>query len=119
MILKEVLLAAAVAGLPPTPSETPLKDEIVITGVGDPVAKECADAEAPMQKRLNLTVLKVVVTKSRKWGTIWRADRAFPHNATEKAIVFRSVCWSTKGGYALLDAPVEMFDPKASVQLLK
>ena len=98
------------------PSATPQKDEIAISGAGDSQATKCASYEAGMQRRLKLTLLKVVVTKSPGWGTIWRADTAFPiKKAGERPIVFRTTCW--KG--SIEERPLEMFDPKASIPPLR
>lgn len=122
MILNWIILAASAATLPPMPSETPQRDEILITGQSDPVAVRCADTEAKMQKALHLTALKVVVTKDRKWGTIWRADRAFPRRRDEPPIVLRSVCWSSgpaKDALSTLETPVDIFDRQGNVPLLK
>jgi hypothetical protein len=97
--------AAGVAS--PMPPATVQKDEVVITDTGDPVAKDCADTEAKMEEALHLTVLKVVVTKSPKWGTIRRAYRAFPPKVRQSPMKLLSVCWSASGTLQHLVLPGE------------
>ena len=92
MIPAWLFLAAGVA-LPPMPPDAPDKTETIISGVGDAVASRCSAAEAVRGKRLKTTQLKVVVTKSPKWGTIWRQDVAFPvDHPGDQPIIFRTIC---------------------------
>ena len=89
---------------------------------GNLVAKQCADDEAKMEKALHWTAMKVVVTKSQKWGTLWRADVALARKPNEPQAVTRLVCWKSGTGdksLSTLVAPVELFDPKAGVPLLR
>jgi hypothetical protein len=57
----------------------PEADERIMSGKGDPVAIECASDDETMRHRVRGKLLKVVVTHSPKWGTIWRADVSVPH----------------------------------------
>jgi hypothetical protein len=69
-----------------------------------------------MSGRLKTKQLKVVVTKSPKWGTIWRQDEAFPvDHPGDKPIIFRTICSKD----VVVVRPLEMFNPKASIKPLK
>jgi hypothetical protein len=110
------LVLAAGTALPPMPPDAPDKTEIVISGVGDVVAIRCAKNAAVMGKHLKTTQLKVVVTRSPRWGTIWRQDVAFPvDHPGDRPIIFRTVCCKDIENIR----PLEMFDPKASIGPLK
>jgi hypothetical protein len=109
-------MAFAASDLPPMPPDAPQKDEVVIDGKGDAVVSRCATMAARMNKDLKLTQLTVIVTRSAKWGTIWRSDTAFPvQGPGDKPILSRTVCW--KNGDLM--RPLEMFDPKASIEPLR
>jgi hypothetical protein len=53
---------------------SPQPDETVISGKNDPVAADCAAIEAPWTKWMDERIVKVLITRSPKYGTIWRAD---------------------------------------------
>jgi hypothetical protein len=104
--------AAAAATIPPMPPPALQKDEIVFTAVDDPVVKMCAGNENRMRKALKFRILKVVITRSPKWGTVWRADVAFPTDSTQdEPIVFRTTCWKQ----GIDQRPLQMFNPDASI----
>ncbi len=111
-VFANVPCAWAAAALPAMPADAPAKDEIVIGGEHDPVGMRCARDARKMWKSLKMTPLKVVIVKSPKWGTVWRADAAFPVRKTgDTPNIERSVCW--KNGELL--RPLEMFDPSQSI----
>jgi hypothetical protein len=93
------------------PPAAPQQDETVIDGIDDAVAKACADRAGRITRDLNLTELRVVITKNQRWGTIWRADHSFPHAPNERPFLWRTVCWSD----GTLERPLEMFDSSQSI----
>lgn len=93
--------------LQPIPPDNPAGDEVAIAGDNDPVAVNCERSERWIWKALNERPLKIVVTHSATWGTIWRSDTAFPVlSKAEHPTMWRCVCW--KGG--MLERAVEMLD---------
>jgi hypothetical protein len=60
-------------------SLVPQADERTVNGKGDPVAIECASDDEETRNEVQGKLLKIVITRSPKWGTIWRADVAVPH----------------------------------------
>jgi len=74
--LKEIPADEAVARQEPSdfPPDAPGKDERVIDGASDPVAKRCADSAEFSAILENARMPRVLVTTTRKWGTVWRAD---------------------------------------------
>jgi hypothetical protein len=113
--LLNVTCAWAASDLPPMPAPAPQKDEVAISGENDLVATRCRKNEGELWNKLGLTPLRVVITKSPMWGTIWRSDAAFPTFAPgESPILFRTVCWE-KG---VLERPLVMFDPSQSIPRL-
>lgn len=113
-LLVPVLFAAVAIGageLPPMPSDAPAQGEIVFDGMSDQVATGCADRSEKMNHRLGRRLVRVVVTKSATWGTIWRADTVVSLGKGVPDMLWRTVCW--KSGQ--LERPLEMFDPKQSI----
>ena len=103
--------------IPPMPPDAPQADEVVIDAPNDPVVVQCAKY-ADAFKRIE-TVSKVVVTRSKQWGTIWRADvSATGYNPP---ILSRIVCWNSGPGKAISveHRPLEMFDPTQSIPPLQ
>ena len=105
---------AAAPNLPPMPGDAPQPDERVIDGKNDEVAARCANMSAQMNRGLGRKMLRVVVTTSAAWGTIWRADTSVPLGKGGD-MRWRTVCWKTGD----LERPLEMFDPKESIPPLK
>ena len=104
------------AELPPMPPDAPQADEVVVDDPNDSVVVNCAKY-ADAFKRIE-TITKVVVTRSKKWGTIWRADvSATGYNPP---ILSRIVCWNSGPGRAISveHRPLEMFDPSKSIPRL-
>jgi hypothetical protein len=97
--------------LPPMPPEAPARDEVVIDGTGDAVAANCAKDFDEMGTRLRYTRLRVVTTRSPKWGTVWRADFSMPVGGGVSPLLSRYVCSKE----ASLIRPLKMFDPAASI----
>ncbi len=123
--MKLILLAAATAllagpsgaadavapRLPPMPADAPAPDETPLATPDDPVVLKCVKNAEMMDRGTGRRRIKVVVTLSPGWGTVWRADSAFPAEGGEQPVLWRSVCW--KGG--VLERPLEMFDPSRSI----
>lgn len=110
------LVFAAAAVMPPMPPDAPDSTETVISGADDAIATRCAASAEAMREELKTTQLKVVVTRSPKWGTVWRQDSAFPiHRPGDRPNIFRTVCSKDIEHIR----PLEMFDPKASIPPLK
>jgi len=93
-ILVLAALAAAGVGPPPRiPDEPPLSP-----GPEAPISPPLtphADCIAQALQLLSLThgrLQRAVVTHSRRWGDVWRAD--FEADAVEPPLVNRIVCWS-------------------------
>ncbi len=76
------------------------------------VAAHCERMIALMEARIGWTVRRRLVTRSDKWGVVWRAD-LLPKD--DGAGLWRETCWFMKGrrsGYATSTQPLEMFDEK-------
>jgi hypothetical protein len=101
-------------GLPPMPPDAPAADEVVIDGTSDPVAAQCASFFDGMHKQTGDTTLRVVVTRSAKWGTVWRSDSSVPLDDGEPPMRWRNVCAKQQ----ILTRPLEMFDPTQSIPTL-
>jgi hypothetical protein len=97
--------------IPPMPPDAPLKDEHIIDGKGDPVVARCARSERYLRERMHGKLLKVVITHSPKWGTIWRADTAWPLGDHYPPMIERTSCTER----VQVERPLEMFDPKQSI----
>lgn len=94
--------------------DAPGPDEKPISGASDAIAENCARSQARMAKSLHQTILKVRITHSPRYGTIWRADTAFPLDGGRR-YVSRTVCW--KG--MEVDRPLDMFDTSKSIPPLQ
>lgn len=111
LLLPSTALTAPLNELPEMPPAAPGPDERSAGDVQDEVVSRCAQFAQKMREGVGTRLVKVVVTDSPNWGTIWRADSAFPASAGEPPYLWRSACWN--GG--VLERPVGMFDPKDSV----
>jgi len=103
-----ILLVADMAPDAPGPDEKP------ISGASDAVAENCAKSQARAAKALHETILKVRITHSPRYGTIWRADTTSPLIGGYR-FVSRTVCW--KGMEVI--RPLDMFDPSKSIPPLE
>lgn len=102
---------AADPRLPPMPADAPAADETAFATPDDPVVLKCANYAEMLDRGAGTRRVKVVVTRSPRWGTVWRADSAFPAQGAEPAILWRTVCW--KDG--VLERPLDMFDPGQNI----
>ena len=73
------------------PPSNPASDETIINGANDPVVQTCEQDVRQMWKITNVRPVKIVISASAQWGTIWRADGAFP---VESETVRRIYCFS-------------------------
>ena len=97
--------------LPPMPADAPAPDETPLATADDPVVLKCAKFAETLDRGTGTQRIKVVVTRSPRWGTVWRADSAFPAAGDEPPGLWRTVCWT--GG--VLERPLQMFDPSQSI----
>jgi hypothetical protein len=97
------------------PPVAPLADERIIDGKGDPVASDCASSEIERLKSSHAKVRKIVITRSPKWGTIWRADAVVPTDLDGQPMLERTVCTE----HLVVERPLVMLDPKKSIPPLK
>jgi hypothetical protein len=56
------------------PPDAPGSDERIIDGSNDPVVKRCVKGAEFMDLLSNARIARVLVTTTKKWGTVWRAD---------------------------------------------
>ncbi len=96
------------------PPAVPQRDEVVINGWKDAVALHCTEREQNVWNQLNLKPVRIVVTRAPKYGTVWRADVAFPGDAHE-ADLWRSICWAN----GTAERPLERIDTGNSIPRLK
>jgi len=96
------------------PPDAPEAGEELAAADIDPVATRCAAYADAVRERTGVKLLKVVITTSPRWGTVWRADSAFPGSPGAAPNLWRTVCWD--GG--VLERPLQMFDPRQSIPAL-
>jgi hypothetical protein len=58
------------------PPAAPASDEAVLAGKADPVVQRCAGLAEKLAIASDSRIVRVVITRSADWGTIWRADLA-------------------------------------------
>ena len=104
-------LILAIADMAP---DAPGPDEKPISGASDAVAETCAKSQAWMAKSLHETTLKVRITHSPRYGTIWRSDTVSPPIEGHR-VGSRTIC--SKGMEVI--RPLDMFDPAKSIPLLE
>ena len=113
------LAACATPGprLPPGPAVAPQPDEVRLEPPWDELARNCDETTRKLARLGGDRVLKAVVTRSPRWGTVYRADtEAEPAKAPdEPAIIFRTICWRK----IFLVRPLEMGDPAETVPPLE
>jgi hypothetical protein len=95
-------------GPPPSPGSEP-RLSTDQTGV----VAHCDMVGQVFEKR-GFKVVRKLVSQNSKYGVVWRADMAAPGDVQA---VSRLICWKIPGrsGYSLVDRPLEMFDPSASI----
>ncbi len=67
-----------------------------------------------MAKSLHETILKVRITHSPRYGTIWRADTV-SRQIEGQRLVSRTICWKGMEVFR----PLDMFDKSKSIPLLE
>jgi hypothetical protein len=97
--------------LPPTPADAPAPDETPLETRDDPVVLRCEKHAQAMEQGTGRRRVKVVITQSPRWGTVWRVDSAFPAEGGAPPSLWRTVCWKS----GVLERPLDMFDPSQSV----
>jgi hypothetical protein len=77
------------------------------------VAAHCEAAQQTYAK-LGWKIVRNVVSQNARYGVVWRADVKMPGDGGEP---WRVICWRMPGraDYSIVDRPLEMFDPSASV----
>jgi hypothetical protein len=95
-------------GPPPSPGEEPR-----LTTDSTGVLAHCDAIQAALEKR-GMKVVRKVISQNSEYGVVWRADIAVPGNDSPQS---RLICWKRPGhdDYSILDHPLEMFDPSASI----
>ena len=63
-------------GIEAFPPAAPAPEETVLAGSADPIAQRCAGLAERLAIALDSEIVRVLITKSADWGTIWRADMA-------------------------------------------
>ena len=97
------------------PPDAPAADEVVINPLSDAVAERCAKSADRVTKDVGGKILKVVVTHSPHWGTIWRADTSNPLPGGYPPMLSRTVCTKDFD----LWRPLTMFDPSKRIPRLQ
>jgi hypothetical protein len=92
------------------PADIPQKEERPISGKDDPVAGQCAERARKSADMLGDRILRVVVTQTPRWGTVWRADSAHPMPGAAPTL-WRTVCWKD----ASFVRPLQMFDKTKNI----
>jgi len=92
------------------PSDAPGAGETVITA-RDPVATRCAETSGRIAAGADGRLMRSVVTTSRRWGTVWRADVLLPTAPGAPGFLYRVVC--RKRFVAI--RPLQMFDAKYDI----
>lgn len=79
--------AGAESGDPPSmrfPPHIPAREEVVLSGSADPTIGFCADIAERLTIAADSRIVRVLITRSPEWGTIWRADLAGGDHPTER-----------------------------------
>jgi hypothetical protein len=94
--------------LPQGPPDARGNDEVSATANSDAVAATCADYGRRLADGTVSKLIRVSVTVSKRWGTVWRADIS---SKDRPPIVSRIIC--SKG---LVNVrPLKMFDPSQNI----
>jgi hypothetical protein len=93
---------------PPTPGT-----EARLTADSTGVAAHCEAIQRTMAL-LGWKIVRRVVSQNAQYGVVWRADVTSPGDRSQPS---RLICWRRPGraDYAIVDRPLEMFDPSASI----
>ena len=115
-----VLAAVLLSGHPPQldsgkipagPSDGPSADETGLYSPPDQTVTKCASFGTVMGRRMHLKMVRVRITLSPRWGSIWRADLK---NHRDEKDAWRIVCAKN-----LINVrPLIMFDGTKSIQAL-
>jgi hypothetical protein len=95
-------------GPPPSPGSEP-RLSTDQTGV----VAHCDIVGQSLEKR-GFKVVGKLVSRSSKYGVVWRADMAAPGDVQ---VLSRLICWKIPGrsDFSFLDRPLTMFDPSDSI----
>jgi hypothetical protein len=95
-------------GPPPSPGEEPR-----LTTDSTGVMAHCDAVQEALEKR-GMKVVRKVISQNPEYGVVWRADVAVPGDDSAQS---RLICWKRPGhnDYSVIDHPLTMFDPSASV----
>jgi hypothetical protein len=66
------------------PPAAPEPGEVVLSGSADPAIRHCADIAERLTIATDSRIVRVLVTRSPDWGTIWRADIAGADQTVER-----------------------------------
>lgn len=93
---------------PPSPGTEPR-----LTSDPTGVAAHCGEVEQTLAKH-GVKVIRQVLSRNPQYGVVWRADVTMPGFSGEPS---RLICWRRPGraDYSVVDRPLQMFDPSASV----
>jgi hypothetical protein len=75
------------------PPDAPGADETLTADEADPVVVACAVNDEKIRERVGATLKKVVITRSERWGTVYRSDTAVPSSPNGPTSLWRTVCW--------------------------
>lgn len=62
--------------IPEFPPHVPAPEEVALAGGADPVVQRCAEIAERFTIAADSRVVRVLITRSPQWGTIWRGDLA-------------------------------------------
>lgn len=71
-------------GSEPFPPASPAREETVLAGSTDSVAKRCSEMAERFTIASESKILRVLITNSPEWGVVWRADMAAPGEPAER-----------------------------------
>ena len=82
------------------------------------VAAKCEAVQSFFDARLHSHVVRAVISRSERWGVVWRADYAV---GAAPSNMWRTICWEAPGEkqVSIVLRPLRMFDPSQSVKPLE
>jgi hypothetical protein len=83
------LIPLRISGPPDEPPLVPANDELL--SENDPFVQKCHEHASSMIAIMNLELTDQLVTESKSWGIIWRADFKFPRSDT--TFINRLMAW--------------------------
>jgi hypothetical protein len=98
------------------PQDFPEDDEQVINGENDAVAKQCARGAQFSATFSNSRIARVLITRSDKWGTVWRADLEGGEFGPERVVCSSNYSSSHAFGMGTEDQFVPLTVPPASAR---